>query len=57
MECGRPIHACFGYVMAGDFVEWLEGKRFSRDIRERCGICIERIQGTLDELEKQHEDH
>ena len=35
--CGNEISACMGYVVAGDFLEFVEGRRDKKDVRELCG--------------------
>ncbi len=36
-KCGQAIDECFGFVKAGDIIDFLLGKR--RLARELCGIC------------------
>ncbi|MEK7180411.1 MAG: hypothetical protein AAB706_02960, partial [Patescibacteria group bacterium] len=37
--CPREITNCFGFVKAGDFLEYIDGKRKADQIRELCGHC------------------
>jgi hypothetical protein len=36
--CGNEISACFGYVLARDFVAFCEGKNDM--VRETCYVCV-----------------
>jgi hypothetical protein len=39
--CGTEITACFGYVVARDFVKYIEGKQ--NYVREICGKDVLRL--------------
>ncbi len=39
----NEITACMGTVIAGDWLENMEGKRDTRDIRELCGRCATKL--------------
>lgn len=34
--CDERISGCFGYVVAGDFLEFIKGRRDKVDVRELC---------------------
>lgn len=44
MDCGVEIKECMGFVLAGDFVKAANGEIPWTRVRERCGLCVERIQ-------------
>jgi hypothetical protein len=39
--CDCAITGCFGYVLAGDWIEHISGRR--RDVRELCGKDVLRL--------------
>ncbi len=43
--CGKEITACFGYVMAGDWLKFLNHEITGEEIRELCGLCVFRMEG------------
>ncbi len=43
-ECGVPLCECMGSIVAGDFLDFLEGKILFSQVRERCGHCVLRCQ-------------
>ena len=43
-ECGAPLYECMGSIVAGDFLDFLEGKILFSQVRERCGHCVLRYQ-------------
>ncbi len=51
-RCGQPISLCFGYVKAGDMLEFWDGVRLPAAVRELCGLCATmyrwRPDGTLE---------
>lgn len=49
-DCGKPLSACFGFVIAGDFVLALSGALPREEVRERCGVCVERIIFLIDAI-------
>ncbi|OGZ41707.1 MAG: hypothetical protein A3C80_01235 [Candidatus Ryanbacteria bacterium RIFCSPHIGHO2_02_FULL_45_43] len=42
--CGTPINSCFGYVLAGDFIQALNGLLEWTKVRELCGKCVEKYE-------------
>ena len=38
-NCGTEITACFGFVLARDFVAFAQGKLEATKVREMCGKC------------------
>ena len=55
-KCREPISACMGYVKAGDFLEFLIGKRDGKNIRETCGKCVLKYdKDLLEEFRKERE--
>lgn len=38
-ECGRPIKACMGFTIAGDFLLAVEKKIPWKEVKELCGRC------------------
>lgn len=38
-KCGGPIAECMGFVLAGDFLQMVGGKRKREHVREICGKC------------------
>ena len=43
-ECGAPLCECMGSIVAGDFLDFLEGKMLFSQVRERCSKCVLRYQ-------------
>jgi len=43
--CGEPINACMGFVIAGDFMEFMQGKR--DNVREICAKDALRYEENL----------
>lgn len=41
MDCKTKIFECMGFVVFGDFLEALSGQREWKNVRERCGKCVE----------------
>ena len=54
-KCGSPIHACMGFVKAGDLLECCAGSRAKEEIRELCGLCA--IPMLLFESDEELEDY
>lgn len=48
--CRRPITACNGFVIARDFLAFLTEKLPSREVRELCGVCREKLYGEDEEF-------
>lgn len=49
-HCGRPIHGCFGFVLARDWIASTDGQRPARP-RELCGKCVFLFENNLEALE------
>ena len=44
--CGRKITLSWGATKAGDFLDFIDGKR--EDMRELCAVCQYQLQWTKD---------
>ena len=42
-NCQTPIYGCNGFIKAGDMLEFQDGLRAGKDIRELCGKCALRL--------------
>jgi hypothetical protein len=42
LVCNAELKACFGYVIARDFIDYIENKR--EDIREVCGRDVLKLE-------------
>jgi len=42
-RCRAEIFGCMGTCKAGDILEWNEGKREQRDVRELCEKCAVQV--------------
>jgi hypothetical protein len=41
--CGVPINKCMGFVKAGDWLDLIDGKIKAEQVRELCGLCVNRV--------------
>ena len=53
-DCGREITLCFGAVKAGDWLRAQAGEIEWHDVRELCGLCVEKVQWNADEKLEPH---
>ena len=42
-QCGILIDMCNGFVKAGDWLDLVAGKIEAKDVRELCGLCINKV--------------
>jgi hypothetical protein len=49
--CRKSIHACFGFVIARDFLAAIAGKIPYASVRELCGLCVFRFEDKPSQLE------
>jgi hypothetical protein len=50
--CRKPLSACFGFVVARDFLADLAGTRPATEVRELCGLCVFRFEDQWEKLEE-----
>ena len=51
-DCSRPISECNGFIVARDFLAFLEKQLSAQEVRELCGRCILKYSNNFERLEQ-----